>query len=95
MAESTIDCYGVREKYCSLADKPRLINQIRAAEQADGRGALGPARVSAPTAVAPSPYTRRRLGRGEEMGEEEQRWERRSRSCMGEDGKLCMQERLR
>jgi len=35
MAESTIDCYGVREKYCSLADKPWLISQIRPSEQAN------------------------------------------------------------
>jgi len=36
MAESTVDWFGVREKYCSLADKPRLISRIRAAEHADG-----------------------------------------------------------
>jgi len=35
MAESTTGWFGVREKYCSLTDKPRLISQIRAAEQAD------------------------------------------------------------
>jgi len=34
MAESTAGWFGVREKYCSLANKPGLINQIRAAEQA-------------------------------------------------------------
>ena len=34
MAESTVDWFGVREKYCSLADKPWLISQIRPSEQA-------------------------------------------------------------
>ena len=35
MAESTAGWFGVREKYCTLADKPRLISQIRADEQAE------------------------------------------------------------
>ena len=35
MAESTVGWFGVREKYCSLADKPWLISQIRPSEQAD------------------------------------------------------------
>ena len=36
MAESTVVWFGVREKYCSLADKPWLISQIRSSEQAGG-----------------------------------------------------------
>ena len=32
--ESTVGWFGVREKYCSLADKPWLISQIRPSEQA-------------------------------------------------------------
>ena len=35
MAESTVGWFGVREKYGSLADKPWLIGQIRASEQAE------------------------------------------------------------
>jgi len=35
MAESNIDWFDVREKYCSLADKPGLISQIRTSEQAE------------------------------------------------------------
>jgi len=35
MAESTVGWFGVREKYCSLADKSWLISQIRPSEQAD------------------------------------------------------------
>jgi len=34
MTESTVGWFGVREAYCSLADKPRLISQIRPSEQA-------------------------------------------------------------
>jgi len=34
MTESTVGWFGVREKYCSLADKPWLISQIRASDQA-------------------------------------------------------------
>ena len=34
-AESTVGWFGVREKYCSLADKTWLINQIRPSEQTD------------------------------------------------------------
>ena len=37
MAKSTVGWFDVREKYCSLADKPWLINQIRPNEQADDR----------------------------------------------------------
>jgi len=29
MAESTVGWFGVKEKYCSLADKPWLISQIQ------------------------------------------------------------------
>ena len=35
MVESTVSWFGVREKCCSLADKPWLISQIRPNEQAD------------------------------------------------------------
>jgi len=35
MAESTVGWFGVREKYCLLADKSWLISQIRANEQTD------------------------------------------------------------
>ena len=35
MAESTVGWFGVKEKYCSLADKPWLISQIRPSEQAE------------------------------------------------------------
>ena len=38
MVESTVGWFGVREKYCSLADKLWLINQIRPSEQAKGVG---------------------------------------------------------
>ena len=34
MAESTMNWFGVREKYYSLTDKSWLINQIRPSEQA-------------------------------------------------------------
>ena len=34
MAESTVGWFGVIQKYCSLADKPWLISQIRPSEQA-------------------------------------------------------------
>jgi len=33
-AESTVGWFGVREKYCSLADKLWLISQTRQSEQA-------------------------------------------------------------
>jgi len=33
MAESTVGWFNVREKYCSLADKPWLISQIQASKQ--------------------------------------------------------------
>jgi len=36
MAESIVGWFGMREKYCSLVDKPWLISQIRASEQVDG-----------------------------------------------------------
>jgi len=36
MTESTVGWFGVREKYCSLADKPWLISQIRPKEHAVG-----------------------------------------------------------
>ena len=35
MAESTVGWFGVREKYCLLADKTWLISQIRLSEQAE------------------------------------------------------------
>jgi len=35
MAESTVGWFGVREKYCSLADKPWIISQIRPSEPSD------------------------------------------------------------
>ena len=34
MAESNVGWFGVREKHCSLANKPWLISQIRLSEQA-------------------------------------------------------------
>ena len=37
MAESTVGWFGVREKYCSLADKLWLISQIQASEHAANR----------------------------------------------------------
>jgi len=36
MVESTVGWFGVREKYCSLADKPWLISQTRPSEHAKG-----------------------------------------------------------
>ena len=33
MTESTAGWFGMREKYCSLTDKPRLIGRIQTAEQ--------------------------------------------------------------
>jgi len=35
MTKSTVGWFGVREKYCSLAEKPWLISQIRSNEQAN------------------------------------------------------------
>ena len=37
MAKSTVGWFGVREKYCSLADKTWLISQIRLSERAEPR----------------------------------------------------------
>ena len=36
MAESIVGWFSAREKYCSLADKPWIISQIRPSEQAIG-----------------------------------------------------------
>jgi len=46
MIENTVGWFGVREKYCSLTDKPWLISQIRRSEQAEKQ-------IEAPTVRLP------------------------------------------
>ena len=51
MAESTVGWFGVRGKYCSLADKPWLISQIRPNEQAAYRTGCNQSNVVDTTTV--------------------------------------------